>query len=102
MDENPIVGEPGNFKLTRSKDLALPTSNASAKTVAQPFKAVKKAAPPIKTDIPADESKKSGLVTGKSPITPGTGAKDKKGRRKSKAAGVATPKAETPKVATPS
>ena len=102
MDENPIIGEPGNFKLTRSKDFALPSASIPAKSVARPFKAVKKTAPPIKTDIPMEErDKKSGPATGKTPITPGTGVKDKKARRKSKAAGVATPKVGTPKVVTP-
>ena len=99
MDENPIVGEPGNFKLAKTKNLALAMAKVPA--APQPFKAPPKkaSAPPIKTDLPADKDKKATPSTGKTPITPGL--KDKKGRRKSKAAGMSTPRATTPKPATP-
>ena len=101
MDENPLVGEPGSFKLTKSRDLALASSTSSAASVPQPFKETKKkaAAPPIKTDLPMGKEKKGTPGTAKSPITPGN--KEKKIRRKSKAAGVATPKVTTPKPQTP-
>ena len=115
MDDNPLLGEPGNFRQSKpSKDVSLQSSMASTSTttanIAQPFKAVTKkpAAPPIKTDIPLEKDGgggggKKGTTPGtaKSPNTPG-GFKDKKGRRKSKAAGVATPKVQTPKTGTPS
>ena len=109
MDENPIIGEPGNFKLSATKPLSLSTSMSSTMTAPQPFRAVNKA-PPIRTDL--SEKEKQGSVSSatggsagagggsaKTPVT--AGFKDKKGRRKSKAAGVATPKAETPKTVTP-
>ena len=101
MDENPMTGEPGSFKLSKSRDLAL-SSSTSNTTAPQPFRASTKkvTAPPIKTDLKIEKEKKSTPGTAKSPITPGT--KDKKGRRKSKAAGIATPKVTTPKPATPS
>ncbi|KAL9132001.1 MAG: hypothetical protein Q9217_000211 [Psora testacea] len=102
MDENPIVGEPGSFKLSRSRDLALSPYTSTTTSSPQPFKASAKkgTAPTIKTDFPTEKEKKGTPGSAKSPVTLGT--KDKKGRRKSKAVGVATPKATTPKPATPS
>ena len=116
MDDNPIIGEPGSFKLSKSHDFSLKTSRpANATPVAQPFSKKtpaesekdgeadrgKKGAPPIKTtDLPpAKEKEKRATATpgtGKSPTSAeggGGGFKDKKGRRKSKAVGaVGTPK----------
>lgn len=105
MDENPIVGEPGSFKLSKA---TAPTSSMSSSESFQPFKEItqpkKVSAPAIKTDIPMEPiEERSVSGPAKSPITPGTG-KEKKGRRKSKAAGAggtASPKVETPKSATP-
>ncbi|KAG8531871.1 uncharacterized protein KY384_003507 [Bacidia gigantensis] len=99
MDETPMTGEPGAFKLAKVKDLALP-SITSATPAPQPFKPAPKKAPPIKTDLPPEKEKKSTPGTAKSPITPGT-AKEKKARRKSKAAGIATPKEAASKPSTP-
>jgi len=109
MDENPLVGEPGNFKLSKSRDSTMTSSMSTNSSMNQPFKAVapakKTPAPPepIKTDLPLEPSKKSSIGTAKSPVTPGT-AKEKKARRKSKAAGAGgttTPKIMTPKSAIP-
>ena len=91
MDENPLVGEPGSFILTKSREvpsqsqIQSQTSNSTAST--------KPSAPPtpapLKTDIPPGPFRKSSKGGEKSPITPGF--KDKKGRKKSKVA-VSTPK----------
>ena len=109
MDENPIVGEPGNFKLSKSRDPALASFASTNKSsfdsikVATPASATGAPTPPIKTeDLPAP-MKKTSKGGDKSPTTPG-GMKEKKGRRKSKAAGAGdtvTPKITTPKPATP-
>lgn len=114
MDENPIVGEPGSFRLAKSHDSAMASSmstNKSSQSLASQI--VKAAAPakeipipsPLKTDdlpAPVRKSTKGGE---KSPITPGTKEKkEKKERRKSKAAGAGetmTPKVTTPKTTTP-
>ncbi|KAL9100982.1 MAG: hypothetical protein Q9163_003704 [Psora crenata] len=102
MDENPIVGEPGSFKLSKARDLALSSSMSSTASTLQPFKAKKEkvSAPSIKIELPTEKEKKGTHDTAKSPATLGT--RDKKGRRKSKAAGVPTPKDTTPKPLTPS
>ena len=96
MDENPIIGEPGSLKLSKSRDLAISSSMSSTASTHQPFKApVKKVtAAPIKTDLPVEKEKKGTPSTAKTPITPGL--KEKKARRKSKAAGASTPKPVTP------
>ena len=98
MDENPLVGEPGSFKLSRARESGLAPSSQQA--ASQPFKAtvpaVKKVPPlDLKTDIAPTETGRKGSASAKSPTTPGL--KRKKERRKSKAAGVeegGTPKAE--------
>ena len=102
IDDNPLVGEPGSFKFSKSRDLALSSSTSTTASSPQPFKASAKkfSAQPIKTDLPTEKEKKGTPSSAKSPVTAGT--KDKKSRRKSKAAGVATPKATTPKPLTPS
>ena len=96
MDENPLVGEPGNFKLTNKTNLALASSFSNVTSgTPQPFKAsVKKVPPPLDTSVSAGtDRRKSTPGTAKASVTPG--GKDKKARRKSKAAGVATPKSAT-------
>ncbi len=102
MDENPLVGEPGSFKLSKARESGLPPS--APQSTSQPFKAtvpVAKRVPPLelKTDIPPIETGRKASASaggsGKSPTTPGL--KRKKERRKSKAAGVdegGTPKTE--------
>ena len=113
MDENPIVGEPGSFKLSKSHNTSFATSMSTSKTssqaqevsknssqvsdVATPLKSAVPTPPQLKTeDLPAP-ARKSTKGSEKSPTTPGT--KEKKSRRKSKAAGdrgVTTPKPTTP------
>ena len=117
MDENPIVGEPGAFKLSKSHNNSLATSMTTSKTssqaqdVSKPSSQSTDVATPAKSGLPTPQLKTEDLpaparkaIKGseKSPTTPGT--KEKKSRRKSKAAGdkgVTTPKATTPKPATP-
>ena len=112
MDENPIVGEPGSFRLTKSYDATLTTSmstNRSAQSFKAPTPAVEpavaKEAPPLLRTEDLGAAKKLGKGGEKSPITPGVkDKKDKKERRKSKAAGsgeTTIPKATTPKTSTP-
>lgn len=117
MDENPIVGEPGSFKLSKSHNTSLATSMTTLKSssqvqeVSKPSSQSLEVATPAKSAIPTPQLKTEDLPapvrkvtkgTEKSPMTPGT--KDKKSRRKSKAAGdkgATTPKATTPKPSTP-
>jgi mediator of RNA polymerase II transcription subunit 6 len=99
MNEVPLVGEPGNFRLSKAKEaVAPPSAGASQVThsASQPASA-KKASPapsppppppPIQTDVSAVASKKSAKGTEKSPTTPASGQKAK--RRKSKPAISAT------------
>ena len=90
MDENPLVGEPGSFKITKTREVQQPAAQPKAKSAAVP---TKPPAPQIKTDV-ADAKKKDGIGAEKSPMSPF--AKVKKARRKSKPAGSpTTPK--TPK-----
>lgn len=116
MDENPIVGEPGSFKLSKSHNTSLATSMTTSKTSSQAQEGSKpssqslEVATPAKSAAPTPQLKTEDLPapvrkatkgSEKSPTTPGT--KEKKSRRKSKAAGdkgTTTPKATTPKPAT--
>ena len=115
MDENPIVGEPGSFRLTKSHDSTLTSSMSTnissqsfqSSTPAQVVAPLKEDPPPqLKTDDFPAPTRKPTKGSEKSPITPGTKEKkEKKERRKSKAAGAGdatTPKATTPKTTTPS
>lgn len=90
MDSNPLVGEPGSFRVTRPQKEAAPRPVAPT---TNPFKA-QPPKPIVTTNLPA-EKRKDSKGGGKSPTTPGTALKDKKGRRKSKAAG--TTATTTPK-----
>jgi mediator of RNA polymerase II transcription subunit 6 len=95
MNEISLVGEPGNFRLSKTKDALAPPS-ASASQTAQPASRLaspKKTSPapsppqpppPIVTDVPPVVSKKSAKGTDKSPTTPASSQKPK--RRKSKPA----------------
>ncbi len=111
MDENPLVGEPGSFKLSkaRSGESALPISssnNNNDKTPRQPSPL--RSSPPasgmkktpgleVKTDVPPESgSGRKGSGSGKSPTTPGAGKK-KKERRKTKAVGAEEEEGETPR-----
>lgn len=111
MDENPILGEPGSFRLTKSHDSALTSSMSTNKssqslTIAPPVKEIELPTPqPLKTeDLPAPV-RKSTKGGEKSPTTPSAKEKkEKKERRKSKVAGAAsttTPTATTSRTGTP-
>jgi len=91
MDSSPLVGEPGSFRVTKPKEVAPKPVVATA----TPFKAQ----PPeqIQTTGLPKEIRKGSKGGEKSPITPGTATKDKKGRRKSKAAGATGTATTTPK-----
>lgn len=117
MDENPIVGEPGSFKLSKSNNTSLATSMTMSKASSQAQEGSKpssqslEVATPAKSAVPTPQLKTEDLPapirkatkgSEKSPTIPGI--KEKKSRRKSKAAGdkgATTPKATTPKPATP-
>ena len=117
MDENPIVGEPGAFKFSKSHNVSLATSMTTSKNSSQAQEASKpssqatEVATPAKSAVPTPQLKTEDLPapvrkatkgSDKSPTTPGV--KEKKSRRKSKAAGdrgVTTPKPTTPKPTTP-
>ncbi|KAL9602870.1 MAG: hypothetical protein Q9219_001565 [cf. Caloplaca sp. 3 TL-2023] len=87
MDENPLVGEPGSFIITKTRETQQPASQPKAKPAPVP---TKPPTPQIKTDLPEPKRKPS-MGAEKSPITPGT--KEKKARRKSRpATSVTTPK----------
>jgi mediator of RNA polymerase II transcription subunit 6 len=95
MNEMPLVGEPGNFRLSKTKDALAPRSASASKTAqpssqqASPTKGTPAPSPPpppppIQTDIPSVVSRKSAKGTDKSPTTPVSSQKAK--RRKSKPA----------------
>lgn len=87
MDDNPLVGEPGSFIITKTRETQQQVSQPKAKPAAVP---AKPPTPHIKTDVPEPKRKPS-MGTDKSPTTPGT--KEKKARRKSRpATSVTTPK----------
>ena len=95
MNEMPLVGEPGNFRISKTKEaLAPPSAGTSQVTqsTSQPA-STKKASPapsppaplpPIQTDVSTIVSKKSAKGAEKSPTTPASSQKAK--RRKSKPA----------------
>lgn len=100
MDENPLVGEPGAFKLSKSHNTSLATSMTTSKSSSQAQEASKSSsqstevATPAKSAVPTPQLKTEDLPAPikkttkggeKSPTTPGT--KEKKSRRKSKASG---------------
>lgn len=103
MDENPIVGEPGSFRLTKSHDSTITSSMTTNKSSqsSQPSQSLKvptqssaptpakdTPTPQLKTDELAAPVRKSTKGGEKSPTTPGVNLKkEKKERRKSKAAG---------------
>ena len=94
-DENPLLGEPGSFAISRSKEKPVSHPPSQLEQVQTATKTTPAATPPpleVKTDIPSVSGKKTGTLTGgaKSPVTPGTG-KDKQKRRKSKAPGSGVP-----------
>ena len=104
MDENPLIGEPGSFKLSKAREPGVPASTtASQQPANQPLKAnttvaAKNATPlEVKTDVPSEAGTgRKGSGSAKSPTTPGI-AKKKKERRKSKAVGGEEEEGGTPK-----
>ncbi|KAL8830729.1 MAG: hypothetical protein Q9170_005610 [Blastenia crenularia] len=87
MDENPLVGEPGSFIITKPREAQQPASQPKPKPAPVP---TKPPTPQIKTDV-VDPKRKPSLGAEKSPTTPGT--KEKKSRKKGKpATTVTTPK----------
>lgn len=88
MDENPLLGEPGSFILTKSRD-APAGAQQRPRGIGPPPKI--STLPESKTADVAPTMKKAVKVVEKSPISPGT--KEKKQRRKSKVAvATSTPK----------
>ena len=81
MDENPLVGEPGSFIMSKSREPA-PLSSLKIQT-SIPTKPAEPAE--TKTPTPFAAGRKGSKGGDKSPISPGT--KDKKARRKTKAVG---------------
>ena len=86
MDENALVGEPGSFIMSKTREPAPPTSLKIQTSI--PMKSAESAE--TKTPTPFASGKKANRGTERSPISPST--KDKKVRRKSKAIGTVTPK----------
>ena len=89
MDEHPLVGEPGSFKIQQSKDLQVPIGKENSATEKRQLPVP----PPLKTDI-ATETEKEGKETSptgmeKSPLSPTNAIKK---RKKSKAQTPRTPK----------
>ncbi|KAL8799328.1 MAG: hypothetical protein Q9182_005972 [Xanthomendoza sp. 2 TL-2023] len=85
MDENPLVGEPGSFIITKSRD----SQQLSQQPKPKPGSAstTKPSTPQIKTDVPK-QAEKDAVGAEKSPTS--AVAKEKKARRKSRPAGTAT------------
>ena len=87
MDENPLVGEPGSFILSKSNnipDAVNPPASSQNKSTLTSATTPAPARPKIDTAIPPPIVRKGSKGGEKSPTTPGT--KGKKERRKSKAA----------------
>lgn len=85
MDENPLVGEPGSFILSKSREAGPAVPQPQTRAPAPPKLATSSDVKPAVVPSPV---KKSAKGAEKSPISPGT--KEKKQRRKSKAAGPTT------------
>ncbi len=85
MDENPLVGEPGSFLITKPRDSQQSSQQAKPKPV--PVSTTKPSTPQIKTDVAPQADKDNGAAD-KSPMS--AVGKEKKARRKSKPAASAT------------
>ena len=91
MDDSPLAGEPGNFRLSKLREALGPVSASSSQN-ARPTTASKTSSPapikapsplpPLQTDLPEGKSKKSAKPADGSPDTPGGHPKPK--RRKSR------------------
>lgn len=82
MDDNPLVGEPGSFILSKSRELTAPPVTQTAPKITTTNK--RPPAPEIKTTNLTGTARKGSKGAEKSPISPVN--KDRKARRKSKAA----------------
>lgn len=82
MDDNPLVGEPGSFILSKSRELAAPPVIQTAPKTSTANK--RPPAPEIKTTNLTSSARKGSKGAEKSPISPAN--KDRKARRKSKVA----------------
>ena len=85
MDENPLVGEPGSFLITKSRDSQQSSQQSKPKPIS--LNVTKPSTPQIKTDTPA-QIDKSDTGIAKSPMS--AVGKEKKARRKSRPATSAT------------
>ncbi|KAL8999164.1 MAG: hypothetical protein Q9169_001943 [Polycauliona sp. 2 TL-2023] len=86
MDDNPLVGEPGSFLITKARDSQQLSQQSKPKPVS--VSVTKPSTPQIKTDVPA-HVEKDDVVAVKSPTSAAVG-KEKKARRKSRPATSAT------------
>ncbi|KAL8724731.1 MAG: hypothetical protein Q9181_006695 [Wetmoreana brouardii] len=84
MDETPLVGEPGSFKITKTREAQQPAPQPKSKAAAIP---AKPSTPQITTDVP-NPKRKDSMGAEKSPTS--AVIKEKKVRRKSRPAGSTT------------
>jgi mediator of RNA polymerase II transcription subunit 6 len=89
MDDAPLVGEPGNFRVSKVRDVALvpkETQGSDRQASAPPKEISPAPSPPpqIQTDVPQVASKKSAKGGERSPTTPS--GREKPKRRKSRPA----------------
>ncbi|KAL8848327.1 MAG: hypothetical protein Q9221_006630 [Calogaya cf. arnoldii] len=85
MDENPLVGEPGSFIITKSRDSQ--QSSQQSKPKPDAVSVTKPSTLQIKTDVPA-QAEKDNVGADKTPMS--AVGKEKKARRKSRPATSAT------------
>ncbi|KAL8778206.1 MAG: hypothetical protein Q9213_007514 [Squamulea squamosa] len=85
MDDNPLVGEPGSFIISKTRNSQQQPQQPKPKP--DTIGASKAPTPQLQTDVPIQADKDT-LGADKSPISPVT--KEKKARRKSRPAGSAT------------
>lgn len=85
MDDNPLVGEPGSFIITKTRDSQQMSQQPKPKPL--PASTTRPSTPQIKTEV-SKQTEKDIVGAEKGPMSPVT--KEKKARRKSKPAGSAT------------
>jgi mediator of RNA polymerase II transcription subunit 6 len=89
MDDAPLVGEPGNFRTSKTREAPAMGKETSPNQRQSPVPAKEKSQvpsppPPIQTDVPQVTSRKSAKGGERSPTTPG--GREKPKRRKSRPA----------------
>ena len=94
MDEAPLAGEPGSFRISKLREAVpmakeLPTGERQSSVPVKEKSAAPSLPPTIQTNVPVIESKKSAKGGEKSPTTPG-GKAEKSKRRKSRPGGTPT------------